>query len=139
MTRWCVKNSTRHSKRSSRKNKKSPALDEVETNQATLEDFDLTSDEVKRNLLELNVTKVAGPDRISLWILKKGAEELSVSLPMVYNRPLVMEDLPESWKTANVVPEFKKDEKQETLNYRPVSLTCIPCKEMEKIVRKRQL
>jgi hypothetical protein len=114
-----------------------PALNEEAANQATLEEFDLTSDEVKRCLLELDVTKAVGPDRISPWILKEGAEALSVPLSMVYNRSLETGDLPESWKTANVVPIYKKGDRQEALNYRPVSLTCIPCKVLEKIVRKR--
>ncbi len=37
-----------------------PALNKEEANQATLEEFDLTSDGVKRCLLELDVTKAVG-------------------------------------------------------------------------------
>ncbi|XP_069171770.1 uncharacterized protein [Procambarus clarkii] len=114
-----------------------PVLNEEQAKLATLEDFDLTSDEVKRNLLELNVTKAVEPDRISLWILKEGAEALSAPPSMVYNRPLETGDLQESRKTANVVPMYKKGDRLEALNDRPVSLTCTPCKVMEKIVRKR--
>ncbi len=113
-----------------------PALNE-EANRTTLEETYLTSDEVKRNLLELNVSMAVGPDRISPWIQKEGEEALSVPLSMVYNRSLETGDLPESWKTANVVTIYKKGDRQEALNYRPASLTCIPYKVMEKIVRKR--
>ncbi|KAK3083817.1 hypothetical protein FSP39_003606 [Pinctada imbricata] len=42
--------------------------------------------------------------------------------------------LPKEWKTANVVPIFKKGEKTRAENYRPVSLTSVTCKMLEHIV-----
>ena len=43
--------------------------------------------------------------------------------------------LPDQWKCANVTPLFKKGARGNPSNYRPVSLTSIPCKVMEKIIR----
>ena len=43
--------------------------------------------------------------------------------------------LPPIWKKANISAIFKKGEKKKTENYRPISLTCVPCKLMEKLVR----
>ena len=39
--------------------------------------------------------------------------------------------------TSNIVPIYKKGNKKEALNYRPVSLTCIVCKLMESIIRDK--
>ena len=36
---------------------------------------------------------------------------------------------------ANIVPSFKKGNKLEASNYRPISLTSIVCKLMERIIR----
>ena len=47
---------------------------------------------------------------------------------------LVSGIIPAIWKTAYVAPLFKKGEKYNAVNYRPVSLTCICCKLMEHIV-----
>ena len=43
--------------------------------------------------------------------------------------------LSRDWTTANVVPIFKKDDKRLPNNYRPISLTSILVKVMERIIR----
>ena len=43
-------------------------------------------------------------------------------------------DVPDEWRQANVSPVFKKGEKYDAANYRPVSLTCICCKTLEHIL-----
>ena len=40
------------------------------------------------------------------------------------------------WRCANVVPILKKGSKEDPLNYRPVSLTCVLCKMFESIIKK---
>jgi hypothetical protein len=45
--------------------------------------------------------------------------------------------LPKIWKVANIVALFKKGDKSEAGNYRPVSLISVVCKFMEKLVRKQ--
>ncbi|XP_069192887.1 uncharacterized protein [Procambarus clarkii] len=113
-----------------------PALREVAVNQAALEGFENTRDVVRRHLLDLDVRKAIGLDGISPLVLKKCAEALCLPLFIVYRRSMQTLDLPEIWKTANVVPIYKKGDKQEALNYKQLSLTCAPCKGMEMIVRK---
>ncbi|CAF0763003.1 unnamed protein product [Brachionus calyciflorus] len=44
--------------------------------------------------------------------------------------------VPNQFKEANITPIFKKDSKKLASNYRPVSLTSIPCKIMEKLIKK---
>ena len=43
--------------------------------------------------------------------------------------------VPMRWKEANITPIFKKGDKTDPSNYRPISLTAIPCKLMEKMIR----
>ena len=45
--------------------------------------------------------------------------------------------MPADWRRANVVPIFKKGVKSEPGNYRPVSLTSVICKTMERILQKK--
>jgi Reverse transcriptase (RNA-dependent DNA polymerase) len=43
--------------------------------------------------------------------------------------------VPSDWKKAIVTPIFKKGKRTEPGNYRPVSLTSVPCKVLEAIIK----
>ena len=55
---------------------------------------------------------------------------------MIFNMSFSSGKIPDSWKVADVVPLHKKGAKDKRDNYRPVSLTSIPCKVCEKIIRQ---
>ena len=46
---------------------------------------------------------------------------------------------PADWKLANVTPVFKKGSQNQPWNYRPISLTSVPCKLMENILKERMV
>ena len=43
-------------------------------------------------------------------------------------------EIPKEWSLANICPLFKRGDRSLACNYRPVSLTCVPCKLLEHIV-----
>ena len=53
----------------------------------------------------------------------------------LYNICIETRHIPQQWKEANVCGIFKKGDRKDPLNYRPVSLTCIVCKIYEKFIR----
>ncbi len=57
----------------------------------------------------------------------------------MYNVFMQLSELPDVWRTADVVPVSKKGSPSEPGNYRPVSLTCITCKVMERVVKNELL
>ena len=85
-------------------------------------------------LKNLNPYKAAGPDTIPTFILKTAAEELAPALTKIFQKILNSGTVPENWRKANIVPIFKKGDKHEAGNYRPVSLTSVTCKILEHIV-----
>ena len=82
----------------------------------------------------LNVHKASGPDGLNARVLKECSNEISLILALIYNESLARGEVPDEWRQANVSPVFKKGEKYDAANYRPVSLTCICCKTLEHIL-----
>jgi Reverse transcriptase (RNA-dependent DNA polymerase) len=68
-------------------------------------------------------------------LLKKLAEEIAWPLAKVMRSSLHEGTVPEDWRTANVMPIFKKGARSDPGNYRPVSLTSVVCRLMESIVK----
>ena len=82
----------------------------------------------------LNVHKAPGPDGLNARVLKECSNEISPILALIFNETLARGDVPDEWRQANVSPVFKKGEKYDAANYRPVLLTCICCKTLEHIL-----
>ena len=89
---------------------------------------------VMKLLNNLNMHKASGPDGLSARVLKECSSEISPMLAFIYNESLAQGTVPDDWRQANVAPVFKKGEKYNAANYRPVSLTCICCKTLEHII-----
>ena len=83
---------------------------------------------VMKLLQELKVNKAPGPDLIPNRVLKECYIELSPILTGLYRKSLKDGHLPRDWLSANVIGIFKKGNKQDASNYRPISLTCVTCK-----------
>ena len=63
-------------------------------------------------------------------------EFITKPLGMIYRTSLDRGEIPRDWKDAGVTPIFKKGKRYEAKNYRPVSLTSIPCKILESIIKE---
>ena len=85
-------------------------------------------------LQALNISKAAGPDGLRPRVLKELSSELAPILTLLFQASLHQQSLPDIWKHANVNPIYKKGDKTNPSNYRPVSLTCISCKLLEHII-----
>ena len=85
----------------------------------------------------LNPKKATGQDKIDPRILKIGAEELAPSLTSIFNQSITTGVWVTQWKHGEWVPVFKKDDRQEDKNYRPI--TVFPCvdKIYEKLLAKQ--
>ena len=89
---------------------------------------------VAQLLLNLKTHKAAGPDNFPSHFLKEVAHEIAPALSFIFQASLYQGTVPDIWKTALVVPIFKKGNKKDPGNYRPVSLTCICSKILEHII-----
>ena len=90
--------------------------------------------EVLSELLKLNVTKSPGPDNLHPLVLKHLAEFIAEPLCTIFNMSLQDSKLPTDWKQARISPRFKGGNRNMPSNYRPISLTCIVCKVIERLI-----
>ena len=95
----------------------------------------ITPEMVKARLETLNKFKSCGPDNEHPHVLKETAASICVPLSVIFNDSLRSGETPSDWRKANVTPIFKKGDRNNPANYRPVSLTSQVCKVMESIVR----
>ena len=100
-----------------------------------LEKCSITLDKVRLQINNLNVSKAAGPDNIHARVIFELKEHIALPLFLIFVKSLDEEKLPKQWKMANIKPIFKKGNKHMTSNYRPVSLTAVCCKILERIIR----
>ena len=78
-----------------------------------------------------------GPDGVHPLVLKSCASCLSKPLTVIFNESLKSGCIPMDWKRPNISPIFKKGCRSEPLNYRPISLTSVVCKLLERIIKKQ--
>ena len=103
--------------------------------------FDIDFDHVKvRKLLaKINSNKAHGPDGIHGKLLKNCAVGLAYPLSLIFRIVYNTGSIPGEWKLASVVPIFKKGNKHEVCNYRPISLTSLVMKTLERMIKDELL
>lgn len=78
-----------------------------------------------------------GPDGVHPRVLRECASALSLPYSILFHTSLSLGALPSSWKQAIIHPIYKGGNRHDPSNYRPINLTAIPCKIMEKVINRR--
>ena len=105
-----------------------------QSDNAIIENITLSEADVFSVLYNLDINKVQGPDGIPARLLKETARQIAPSITLLFNKSLSTGVLPRDWKLANVVPVYKKDNKEHVENYRPISLLSLISKALERCV-----
>ena len=95
----------------------------------------ITAEKVRRKVQRLRPGSAAGPDSVGPQLLQKLIESLDRPLAIIMQKSLNTGDVPRDWRSANVMPIFKKGSRSVPGNYRPVSLTSVCCKVMEQVLK----
>jgi hypothetical protein len=102
-----------------------------------LEHINFEKGEILKVLKNLKQSAAPGPDGISPRILKEMRFELVNVMQKIFQKSIDQAKVPADWKKATVTPIYKKGQKSDPANYRPVSLTSIPCKVMETVIKEK--
>jgi len=84
---------------------------------------------------KLKLTSLScGPDNLPPVLFKKVKHCLAKPLSLLFNQLLSVAAVPVQWKQARNTPVFKKGTTGDVSNYRPISLTCVVCTIMERVI-----
>ena len=101
-----------------------------------MNDVEVTVERVKRLIDEMKEKAAPGPDGFPPILLKIVCEEIAVPMTILFRKSMDEGQIPDDWRTINVTPIYKKGNHAEPGNYRPVSLTSVIGKLMERLVKK---
>ena len=92
---------------------------------------------VLKLLNNINSHKATDPDGIPARLLHEYANHIAPALTKIFQISVNRGTIPDEWRSALIVPVFKKGDRHQASNYRPVSLTSIACKLLEHIVHSQ--
>jgi len=90
---------------------------------------------IEEKLHQLNTVKSPGPDCRHPSVLYETRAVIAYPLYLLYSKSLQTSVLPADWKLAEVTAIYKKGERADRSNYRPVSLISVCCKILESLIR----
>jgi hypothetical protein len=91
--------------------------------QIGMDHMDISEEILRLNIVRLKAGRACGDDGISNDIIKSCSESMILPLTRIIGRSFETGQVPVEWRSATVCPIFKKGDKSDPSNYRPVSLT----------------
>ena len=95
--------------------------------------------EIEKRLSNLDGCKSIGPDNVHSLILKNCSKSFALPLTKIFKKLILEGRIQDPWRLANISPIFKKGNRTDPENYRPVSLTSIVSKILEGVVKDELL
>ena len=99
-----------------------------------LRTINFRADNIEKIIVSLNPNKAHGHDNISIRMLKICGDTICKPLELIFKQALTTGVFPSEWKKGNIVPCYKKGDKQNLKNYRPISLLPICGKFFERLI-----
>ena len=99
-----------------------------------LDSIHFLSIDIAKIINHLDSNKVLGHDMLSIRMIKLCGNSICKPLSIIFNDCLNEGKFPHEWKKANVVPVYKKGNKQSLKNNRPISLRPIYSKIFECLI-----
>ncbi|KAL0173659.1 hypothetical protein M9458_029627, partial [Cirrhinus mrigala] len=94
----------------------------------------ISEDEVRQVFRKNKRRKAPGPDSVTPACLKTCADQLAPIFSQIFNRSLELCEVPSCFKRSTIIPVPKKPKMTGLNDYRPVALTSVIMKSLEKLV-----
>ena len=93
-----------------------------------------TQEEVEAALADLAITDAAGHDHLTSRLIKSMRPVLGCLMTHLINASFKKDKMPDVWKLAKISPLYKKGDRFDATNYRPVAVLPSMSKVIEKVV-----
>ena len=104
-----------------------------------LESVDFTIPDIKKRLRTCNPYSSIGLDNVHPRILKEAADALDPTLTSLFKKCIEDGQISSVRWEATITPIYKKGSRHSPFSYRSISLTSIPCKIFEKVIKEKML
>jgi hypothetical protein len=84
--------------------------------------FPVHQEEITTVVSKLRGKKSAGFDEIPEFLVKECIQYIKKPLSFIYNESIYQGSFPKLMKIAKIRPAYKKGNRQEIINYRPISI-----------------
>ena len=95
----------------------------------------INATKISKAIDKLKASKSQGPDQIHPKLIKECKDSLLEPLEIIFRKSVETSQIPNIWTEGNITAIFKSGMKTKAENYRPISLTSVPGKLLEKLVR----
>ena len=102
----------------------------------TIEDIEITSEDIQEAMESIKVSSAPGPDGIPAFLYQRFAAQLTHPVMTIWRLSLDTGKMPEGKILAIITPIPKEGDKGDPANYRPISLTNHLTKVFERVLRK---
>lgn len=111
-------------------------LNDLFSDEAPFTDIDIADEDIINSIKSTKINSAPGNDYLPPVVLHKCAPALVKPLKIMMKKSLKNADIPQIWKEAIITPIYKgKGDKTDPAQYRPISLTCLIIKLLERIIR----
>ncbi|TNN19695.1 Endonuclease-reverse transcriptase, partial [Schistosoma japonicum] len=100
-----------------------------------IREITFTIENITKAITTLKHSNALGPDGIPANVLKYGGADFHLALLKLFTISLPTACYPTLWKTTCVIPKFKSGPVGNIENYRPINLTSVVSRAMEKIIK----
>ena len=111
-----------------------PVCDSVLHDDCVLDTVEFNAPNTLAAMHKLKSNLSSGPDGLPPLLFKRLRYCLAEPLALMFSQLFSVSAVPPDWKRGVITPVFKKGVAGNVSNYRPISLTCVPSKIMERII-----
>ena len=101
---------------------------------STIPRLEITQEMIVTTIQSIDRSSSPGSDNVHPRLLKELLNDIAEPLQIIFDNSLCTGLLPRLWTDSTIVPIFKKSSRFDPLNYRPVALTSVVCKVMERVL-----